>query len=287
MSDLVLSETTRYTGKERDTESGLDHFQFRSYASTMGRWMSPDPAGMMAADIEFPQTLNRYAYVNNNPLGFTDPLGLDCAYLNNSGSGVESFDQHSSSGECGKTGGYWVDGGLTDAKINADKGTVQLTGTNNGTDQTHASYQDTTVQVGMYANSFWNPAGHIAFGLGNGPRYGLNPASDSQFMKYAISRRIHGKSGGGSGVPGAVQTQVGGQIRGAVIPVTGMQANIITNGIIAGYLNPPNYDAGGGQPTCDCASWPQQVLGDAGINTGRRTEDPGTLINQITNIYPQ
>ena len=107
-----------FTGKERDAESGLDHFQFRSYASTMGRWMSPDPAGMMAADIEYPQTLNRCAYVNNNPLSFTDSLGLDCAYLNNSGSGLKSFDQHSTSGECGKTGGYWVDGGITDAPSN-------------------------------------------------------------------------------------------------------------------------------------------------------------------------
>ena len=31
-----------YTGKERDTESGLDYFGARYYASNMGRWMSPD-----------------------------------------------------------------------------------------------------------------------------------------------------------------------------------------------------------------------------------------------------
>ena len=33
------------TGKERDSESGLDNFGFRYYASTMGRFMSPDPLG--------------------------------------------------------------------------------------------------------------------------------------------------------------------------------------------------------------------------------------------------
>jgi RHS repeat-associated protein len=35
-------DASRSTGKERDTESGLDYFGARYYASTMGRWMSPD-----------------------------------------------------------------------------------------------------------------------------------------------------------------------------------------------------------------------------------------------------
>jgi RHS repeat-associated protein len=39
------------TGKERDSESGLDHFQFRKSSSALGRFMNPDPAGMMAVDI--------------------------------------------------------------------------------------------------------------------------------------------------------------------------------------------------------------------------------------------
>jgi RHS repeat-associated protein len=101
----------KFTGKERDGESGLDYFIHRHYASTMGRFMQPDPAGMMAVDLGSPQTLNRYTYVLNNPLSLVDPFGLDCAYLNSSGTGVENggIDQNSSSGECGKTGGYWQD----------------------------------------------------------------------------------------------------------------------------------------------------------------------------------
>jgi hypothetical protein len=35
----------RSTGKERDSESGNDYFGARYYASTMGRFLSPDPAG--------------------------------------------------------------------------------------------------------------------------------------------------------------------------------------------------------------------------------------------------
>jgi RHS repeat-associated protein len=64
-----------YTGLERDQESGLDHTQFRQYSSTNGRWMSPDPySGSM--DLSNPQSFNRYSYVGNMPLGFTDPTGL-------------------------------------------------------------------------------------------------------------------------------------------------------------------------------------------------------------------
>jgi hypothetical protein len=40
----------------------------------MGRFMSPDPMG---GHYENPQTLNKYAYVINNPLTLTDPTGLD------------------------------------------------------------------------------------------------------------------------------------------------------------------------------------------------------------------
>ena len=68
---------SRYTGKERDTESGNDYFGARYYASTMGRWMSPDPVFASAARVMDPQQWNMYAYARNNPLSITDPTGLD------------------------------------------------------------------------------------------------------------------------------------------------------------------------------------------------------------------
>ncbi len=55
---------TKFTGKERDSESGLDNFTARYFGSTIGRFMSPDPMGGHPED---PQTLNKYAYVRNNP----------------------------------------------------------------------------------------------------------------------------------------------------------------------------------------------------------------------------
>jgi RHS repeat-associated protein len=65
---------SRYTGKERDAETENDYFGARYYASSMGRWMSPDPA-MESEILENPQTWNRYSYVYNRPLYGTDPDG--------------------------------------------------------------------------------------------------------------------------------------------------------------------------------------------------------------------
>jgi RHS repeat-associated protein len=66
-----------FTGKERDSESGLDNFGARYDSSQYGRFMTPDPAGMAAADLTNPQSWNQYAYVMNNPATLTDPTGLD------------------------------------------------------------------------------------------------------------------------------------------------------------------------------------------------------------------
>jgi len=66
-----------FTGKERDAESGNDYFGARYYASTMGRFMSPDPLQATPERLLDPQEWNMYAYARNNPLSITDPTGLD------------------------------------------------------------------------------------------------------------------------------------------------------------------------------------------------------------------
>jgi RHS repeat-associated protein len=51
----------KFTGKERDTESGLDSFGKRFYASTMGRWMSPDLVNITEDRVVNPaNTLGEY-----------------------------------------------------------------------------------------------------------------------------------------------------------------------------------------------------------------------------------
>jgi RHS repeat-associated protein len=72
--------THEFTGDERDSETSLDHTWFRQYSSQFARWTSPDPAGLAAVDPSNPQSWNRYAYVGNNPMNFTDPNGL-CVHM--------------------------------------------------------------------------------------------------------------------------------------------------------------------------------------------------------------
>ena len=65
-----------FTGQNQDVISGLYDFLFREESPTQGRWISPDPSGLGAVDVTDPQSWNRYAYVRNRPLLFTDTLGL-------------------------------------------------------------------------------------------------------------------------------------------------------------------------------------------------------------------
>jgi RHS repeat-associated protein len=65
-----------FTGQNSDTASTLYDFTFREHSPSQGRWISPDPAGLAAADPTNPQSWNRYAYVLNSPLAAVDPFGL-------------------------------------------------------------------------------------------------------------------------------------------------------------------------------------------------------------------
>jgi RHS repeat-associated protein len=64
------------TLKERDNETGLDYFGARYYASTQGRFTSPDDF-LNDTHVTSPASWNLYAYVRNNPLKYIDPLGQD------------------------------------------------------------------------------------------------------------------------------------------------------------------------------------------------------------------
>jgi len=69
-----------FTGLNQDTAANLSDFPAREYGS-QGRWPSPDPSGIVSVQLSNPQSLNRYAYVMNSPLSYTDPQGLhvnDC-----------------------------------------------------------------------------------------------------------------------------------------------------------------------------------------------------------------
>jgi len=71
-----LTTHYKFTGKERDYESGIDYFGARDYGPNGGRFTSPDPGNQGAADAD-PQSWNAYSYVRNSPLLYTDPNGTD------------------------------------------------------------------------------------------------------------------------------------------------------------------------------------------------------------------
>jgi RHS repeat-associated protein len=67
-SRMETAKRYRYTGKERDEESGLYYHGARYYSPWLGRWTSCDQARILAGH-------NRYMYVQCNPVHFSDPSG--------------------------------------------------------------------------------------------------------------------------------------------------------------------------------------------------------------------
>ena len=60
----------RYTGKERDEETGLYYHGARYYAAWLGRWTAADPSGLVDG-------ANLFAYVRGNPVALSDPSGTE------------------------------------------------------------------------------------------------------------------------------------------------------------------------------------------------------------------
>jgi RHS repeat-associated protein len=75
------SDKLLFTTYERDSESGNDYAQARSYVNRLARFNSLDPLPGSTSD---PQSLNRYTYVRNMPVMFVDPSGACNTVQNNS-----------------------------------------------------------------------------------------------------------------------------------------------------------------------------------------------------------
>ena len=130
----VTANHYKFTGKERDSESGLDYFGARYYASSMGRWMSPDwadkPEAVPYSKLTDPQSLNLYSYVGNNPLSHADA------------------DGHCSGDDCGKvtvtatTSGNAPLTSSNGGKTATAEGTVQYKFTYNGKPLTNTTIHE-------------------------------------------------------------------------------------------------------------------------------------------------
>ncbi len=70
----------QYTGRESDTETGLDYYRARYYSPTLQRFVSEDPIGLAGG-------ANAILYAGNSPVNFLDPLGLFPWFGGTSGGG--------------------------------------------------------------------------------------------------------------------------------------------------------------------------------------------------------
>jgi len=71
-TDTTLPTDYRFTGQRREGTIGLYDYGARFYDPALGRFLSADTVVPKPGN---PQALNRYAYVLNNPLKYTDPTG--------------------------------------------------------------------------------------------------------------------------------------------------------------------------------------------------------------------
>jgi RHS repeat-associated protein len=134
---IETPNTLHYTGKERDTESGLDYFGARYYASSMGRFMSPDAP--VDQHPENPQSWNLYTYVRNNPLRNTDPTGnYDCGQLSSAQCFQVGYDL--AAGQNQLTNAH-LNGDITDSQFNQGSAAISSYGNMN-------DHNGVTVNVG-------------------------------------------------------------------------------------------------------------------------------------------
>ncbi|CAH2715098.1 hypothetical protein BACCIP111895_02282 [Neobacillus rhizosphaerae] len=81
---------TGYTGKNYDPAAGLMDYSARWYSPTIGRFLTEDT---VIGDLSNPQSLNRYAYVMNNPVNMVDPSGRVPEWVRNQEDYSLQYDQ--------------------------------------------------------------------------------------------------------------------------------------------------------------------------------------------------
>ena len=165
----------------------------------MGRFSSPDPGWLLAADLSNPQSLNMYSYVLNNPLINIDPTGMECVWDDGSYDAADDKQTGNAAG-CSGQGGTYVDPNLFE--------NAMLTNGQNANIQ----YGSWSGQANSTIASSWTTASATAYGganaaqmevqdavgafLGNGPKnidYLPNDPFTLSFQKSAGMDAINAK----------------------------------------------------------------------------------------------
>ena len=83
----TITNNLRFPGQYYDAETGLHYNWNRYYNPDTGRYLSPDPIGLEGG-------LNLYAYVENDPVNWMDPEGLEAIVVCKDSGSVEIFDNN-------------------------------------------------------------------------------------------------------------------------------------------------------------------------------------------------
>jgi RHS repeat-associated protein len=104
------STRQKFTGKERDAETGLDYFHARYYSNIQGRFTSVDPENAGAIEDD-PQSWNGYAYARNAPVVYSDPDGRKYRICSTDGECYDHSDDDFNAGRrAGKKDGFTFTG---------------------------------------------------------------------------------------------------------------------------------------------------------------------------------
>lgn len=244
----VASQTSgnnyKFTGKERDAESGLDYFTARYDASFLARFTSPDPhnAGAQAGD---PQTWNAYSYVRDSPLILTDPTGLCTNGMDDAGGACQNVGQ----------------GERTNANV------ADICGRTPRCYQTSDSAQN-TVTVEQVQGQGANIADHAAISVNGQQAVGLEQKKDSP------TAAVEDKTTPGAVKPVDPNRTVKDK---AVIPVSPEQAAKIQKFLDNAKTSPPNYNL----YHSNCAQFCESALKAGGVKNVPNDVTPRGLVHDL------
>ncbi len=280
----ALAGTHLYTGQERDADTGLDNFHFRSYASTMGRFLSPD--NIPGTPLN-PQSFNLYAYVHGNPVNYNDPTGHWAGglppqrYYNSDPFGGLNF---------APTGGIFEPESLLDALMDNLPNPAQQANTQPAAQDKQDPQKPTAGQEGtkeasvsvtieqVKANQHW---GHAVIKVGGDTAVGLVPNSHAAAIA-AVAGEAEAP-GVSVPVPGHVEVSDAVRAESSVsLQVTPEQAKEMRAFITQSEHQPQSYDA----VYHNCAHYVEEVLHAGGI-AAPHDRTPGGLVADLRTLYPQ
>jgi len=220
-----------FTGQDQDTSSGVYDFLFRKYDPTAGRWLSPDPAGWGAASASNPQSLNRYAYVLNNPNSLIDPNGLECVWDDGSYDSADDPSTGTADG-CASQGGTYIDPSLFESV----EGNQYGSWSGDKSDQVAFDWLTPSVTSNAMLDNSDGGSGGGSYGFSFVTNYnGGSMFSTSSYMvgltQTAPNKPPPSKNCGGILAKGAVQTGLDAL---GVIPGEGLVAGTIGKAALVG-----------------------------------------------------